>query len=54
MNEIDVMEQQAPTLVFGEVEDAVKDKQPLTEIPQAKVLKDDLDDSVLRDRKSVV
>ena len=51
MNEIDVMEQQAPTLVFGEVEDAVKDKQPLTEIPQAKVLKDDLDDSVLSDEE---
>ena len=51
MNEIDVMEQQAPTLVFGEVEDAVKDKQPLTEIPQAKVLKDDLDDSVLSDKE---
>lgn len=51
MNEIDVMEQQAPTLVFGEVEDAVKDKQPFTEIPQAKELKDDLDDSVLSDEE---
>lgn len=51
MNEIDVMEQQVPTLVFGEVEDAVKDKQPLTEIPQAKELKDDLDDSVLSDEE---
>ncbi len=51
MNEIDVMEQQAPTLVFGEVEDAVKDKKPLTEIPQAKELKDDLDDSVLSDEE---
>lgn len=51
MNEIDVMEQQAPTLVFGEVEDAVKDKQPLTEIPQTKELKDDLDDSVLSDEE---
>ena len=51
MNEIDVMEQQAPTLVFGEVEDAVKDKQPLAEIPQAKELKDDLDDSVLSDEE---
>ena len=46
MNELDVMEQQAPTLVFGEVEDAVKDKQPLSEIPQAKEIKQDLDDSV--------
>ena len=51
MNEIDVMEQQAPTLVFGEVEDAVKDKQPLAEIPQVKEMKDDLDDSVLSDEE---
>ncbi len=29
----------------------MKDKQPLTEIPQAKVLKDDLDDSVLSDEE---
>lgn len=51
MDEIDVMEQQAPTLVFGEVEDAVKDKQPLAEIPQAKEVKNDLDDSVLSDEE---
>lgn len=51
MSEIDMMEQQAPTLVFGEVEDAVKDRQPLAEIPQAKELKDDLDDSVLSDEE---
>ena len=51
MNEIDVMEQQAPTLVFGEVEDAVKDKQPLAEIPQAKELKEDLDDSILSEEE---
>ncbi len=51
MNEIDVMEQQAPTLVFGEVEDAVKDKQPLAEIPQVKEMKEDLDDSVLSDEE---
>lgn len=51
MSEIDMMEQQAPTLVFGEVEDVVKDKQPLAEIPQAKELKDDLDDSVLSDEE---
>lgn len=51
MSEIDMMEQQAPTLVFGEVEDAVKDKQPPAEIPQAKELKDDLDDSVLSDEE---
>ena len=51
MNEIDVMEQQAPTLVLGEVEDAVKDKQPLAEIPQVKEMKEDLDDSVLSDEE---
>ncbi|MCX4321777.1 MAG: toxic anion resistance protein [Lachnospiraceae bacterium] len=45
------MEQQAPTLVFGEVEDAVKDKQPLAEIPQVKEMKEDLDDSVLSDEE---
>lgn len=51
MNEIDVMEQQAPTLVFGEVEDAVKDKQPLAEIPQAREMKGELDDSVLNEEE---
>lgn len=51
MNEIDAMEQQAPALVFGEVEDAVKDKQPLAEIPQAKELKEDLDDSILSEEE---
>ena len=51
MNELDVMEQQAPTLVFGEVEDAVKDKQRLSEIPQAKEIKQDLDDSVLSEEE---
>lgn len=51
MNEIDVMEQQAPTLVFGEVEDTVKEKEPLVEIPKAKELKDDLNDSVLSDEE---
>lgn len=51
MSEIDMVEQQAPTLVFGEVEDALKDKQPPAEIPQAKALKDDLDDSVLSDEE---
>ena len=51
MNELDVMEQQAPTLVFGEVEDAVKDKQPLSEIPQAKEIKQDLDDSGLSEEE---
>lgn len=51
MSEIDVMEQQAPALVFGEVESMVKDRQPLAEIPQAKELKEDLDDSVLSDEE---
>lgn len=51
MNEIDVMEQQAPTLVFGEVEDAVKDKPPLAEIPQAREMKEELDDSVLNEEE---
>ncbi len=51
MSEIDMMEQQAPTLVFGEVEDAVKEKQPLTEIPQAKEIREELDDSVLNDEE---
>lgn len=51
MSEIDMMEQQAPTLVFGEVERAEQDKQPLTEIPQAKASKDGLDDSVLSDEE---
>lgn len=51
MSEIDMMEQQAPTLVFGEVEDGVKDKQPLTEISQEKDIKEELDDSVLSDEE---
>lgn len=51
MSEIDMMEQQAPTLVFGEVESAVKDKQPLAEIPQAKEIREELDDSVLNDEE---
>ncbi len=51
MSEIDMMEQQAPTLVFGEVEDVVKEKQPLAEIPQAKEIREELDDSVLNDEE---
>ena len=51
MSEVDMMEQQAPTLVFGEVEDAVNEKQPLTEIPQAKDIKEELDDSVLNEEE---
>ena len=47
MSDIDLMEQKAPTLVFGEVEDAVKDKQPLAETAQEEAL----DDSVLTDEE---
>lgn len=50
MSEMDFRET-APTLVFGEVEDAAKDKQPLTEIPQAKEMKEELNDSVLSDEE---
>ena len=49
MSEIDLMEQQAPTLVFGEVEDAVKDKQSLAETSQE--VQKDLDDSILTDEE---
>ncbi len=52
MNEIDVMEQKAPALLFGEVEDTEKDRHPLAEIPQTQeVKKDELDDSVLSDEE---
>lgn len=49
MSEIDMMEQQAPTLVFGAVEDAVKDKQPLVETAQE--VQKGLDDSILTDEE---
>lgn len=49
MSELDLMEQKAPALVFGEVEDAVKDKQPLMET--TKEVEKDLDDSVLTDEE---
>lgn len=48
MSDIDLMEQKAPTLVFGEVEDALKDKQPLAETTQEEKA---LDDSVLTDEE---
>ncbi len=51
MSEIDVMEQQAPTLVFGEVEEVTTAKQPPAEAPRAQELKEDLDDSVLSDEE---
>ena len=49
MSELDLMEQKAPALVFGEVEDAVKDKQPLADT--AKEVEKALDDSVLTDEE---
>lgn len=51
MSEIDVMEQQAPTLVFGEVEEMMTEKQPPAETSRAQELKKDLDDSVLSDEE---
>lgn len=51
MSEIDVMEQQAPTLVFGEVEEVTTAKQPPAETTRAQELKEDLDDSVLSDEE---
>lgn len=49
MSELDLMEQKAPALVFGEVEDAVKDKQPLADT--AKEVEKALDDSILTDEE---
>lgn len=51
MSETELMEQQAPTLLFGEVEEAVKDKQPLAEIAQTQEGKEELNDSVLSDEE---
>lgn len=51
MSEMDFKEMEVPTLVFGEVENVVEDKQPPVEIPQAQELKEDLDDSVLSDEE---
>lgn len=51
MSGIDVMKQQAPTLVFGEVEELATAKQPPAETPRAQELKEDLDDSVLSDEE---
>ncbi len=49
MSELDLMEQKAPALVFGEVEDAVKDKQPLADT--AKEVEKALDDSILTEEE---
>ena len=51
MGEMDFKEMEVPTLVFGEVENVVNDKQPPAEIPQAQELKEDLDDSILSDEE---
>ena len=51
MSETDFKEMEAPTLVFGEVENMVEEKQPPAEIPQAQELKEDLDDSILSDEE---
>lgn len=51
MGEIDMMEQQTPTLVFGGVEEMMTEKQPLAEAPQAQKLKEDLNDSILSDEE---
>lgn len=50
MSEMDFKET-APTLVFGEVEDVMAEKQPPAEAPKAQQLKEDLDDSVLSDEE---
>ncbi len=50
MSEMDFKEQ-APTLVFGEVEEVTTAKQPPAEAPRAQELKEDLDDSVLSDEE---
>ena len=51
MSETDFKEMEVPTLVFGEVENVVNDKQPPAEIPQTQELKEDLDDSILSDEE---
>lgn len=50
MGEMDFKET-APTLVFGEVEDVMEEKQPPAEASKAQQLKEDLDDSVLSDEE---
>ena len=48
MSEMDFKET-APTLVFGEVEEMLTEKQPPAEASQAQKLKEDLNDSILSD-----
>ena len=50
MSEMDFKET-APTLVFGEVEEVMTEKQPPAQVPEAQELKADLDDSVLSDEE---
>lgn len=50
MSEMDFKET-APTLVFGEVEDVMEEKQPPAEASKTQQLKEDLDDSVLNDEE---
>lgn len=50
MSEMDFKET-APTLVFGEVEEAMTEKQPPVEVSAAKELKEDLNDSILSDEE---
>lgn len=51
MSETELMEQQAPTLVFGEVETMVKEQAPLAELPKTESVKQELDDSILTDEE---
>ena len=50
MSEMDFKET-APTLVFGEVEEMLTEKQPPAEASQAQKLKEDLNDSILSDEE---
>lgn len=50
MSEMDFKET-APTLVFGEVEEVMTEKQPPAEASKVQELKEDLDDSVLSDEE---
>lgn len=51
MSKTELMEQQAPTLVFGEVETMVKEQAPLAELPKTESVKQELDDSILTDEE---
>ena len=51
MSETELLEQQAPTLVFGEVETMVQEQAPLAELPKTEAVKQELDDSILTDEE---